>query len=177
MGRIKQWLRDSALVCAFVREPTEHEMFVGAEKPSITLAKMIVLEMMQMVRDVQAGRVENDGVYFRNKQKFTFKTYEVTTYTSGVPAERKIYSRAFLPDRGFAFDAEDQKILDAGFLRFHELWTEWKANEKEFARQQKAVDLIANHLKVEANGNVHEGVRSADSSGQAQSIITTAAGS
>lgn len=130
--------------------PHPSELFKGVTKPTVTLAHMMVAEMLQNLDVTSKKEIEDKGEPYEKLLDITkFKTFTVKIdegYTrmysfTGLPNQRHfLLSKELL---SASFDKDEMKILSDGFDKFLDLRAKQNAVKKEADRQQAAIDAIA----------------------------------
>ncbi len=120
------------------------ELFKGVTKPSVTLAHMLVAEMLQNL-DVKCDLC-SDVTSLMRFPSFSFKVYTSSYFerVGGMSLDRLdirdlVFKRGHVP----SFSADEKKIILSGWLKFLDLIKKDQAIREEADRQQKAIDAIA----------------------------------
>lgn len=149
---IKQWVASSALAQAFDRPPLSTELFTGVEKPTVTLAKMLVLEMMQNV-DTRHCVIRSGNHYGELRARLSFPTFECEVHDAWndyyKPDKKLVMNIASLSvkDSRIEFSLLEKNILLDGIKQWLKLYEDLKSNEAENRRQQQAIDAIEKLFK------------------------------
>ena len=161
MGKITKFFAESALVIGLTNMATKPtELFPGVEKPTVTLAKMLVLEMMQNLDALKkdsyhSGYVREHTYHFPS---FTLQVLETEAHTSGnnnnkprkIPASTKI-SLCRLKNNNYLHGDVEFNILSKGLTEFKRLQNGREALLAEERRQKAAIDAIENFFKPKEN--------------------------
>jgi len=146
---LRKFIMGSALVSGIRGSaPTKAtELFAGVEKPTITLAHMLVAEMIQNL-DVapidESARGNNYPYSHVTRYRYEFPKFSLKLIDGNVS------SCQLHADKSASFlGAEEKIILKAGWEKFNELRGKMLKNKAESARQELAVELISSFFKSE----------------------------
>lgn len=128
-----------------ISNPKPEELFKGVEKPTVTLAKMLVAEMLQNLDAKKDYKVE----------KTDFSEYGISTirFPSFVLRKKQwlhlvhCYTDTWVPV-GVEFCEEGKRVFKEGVETFFKLRKKKQLHDAETKKQHDAVDFIANMMGV-----------------------------
>lgn len=127
----------------------EEELFAGVEKPTVTLAKMMVSEMIQNLKAdmVECGGPDGRPQYWDGPAYtiFYFPTFELKVYRDRFGS---IANSVRIAVEGVTLCDVSRKIIADGFSEFLSLRARQDKIDEENRIQQEAIDFIAKRMGV-----------------------------